>query len=260
MNNDVIEAWLDTYRAAGKAESTIRTRRSYLATMARTVDPLTATDYELTAYLASRRELSPEGRKSMVVALRSFLRWAKRRGLIDVDLASELPSIHVPVGVPKPVPVSILVRARVIASPETLLILDLGALAGLRRAEIAAVHGDDVTDLGLIVKGKGGRVRLIPLHPRLRTRLRALTGWAFPSPIRAGEHVSPDYVSSRVEAVLASPHTTHSLRHYFATAAYASSHDIRAVQQLLGHASVETTMRYVAVDNDSLTSAVLGVA
>ena len=49
MNDDVIEAWLDTYRAAGKADSTIRTRRSYLTTMAKTLDPLTATDYELTA-------------------------------------------------------------------------------------------------------------------------------------------------------------------------------------------------------------------
>lgn len=260
MNDDVIESWLDTYRAAGKADSTIRTRRSYLTTMARTLNPLTATDDELTAYLASRRGLSPEARKSMVVALRSFLRWAQRRGLIEGDLASGLPSIHVPVGVPKPVPFAVLARARAIASPETLLMLDLGALAGLRRAEIAAVHSDDVDGLSLTVCGKGGRTRRIPVHPMLAGRLARVHGWAFPSPVRIGEHVGPDYVAGRLEVALPPPWTAHSLRHYFATKAYQGSHDIRAVQQLLGHSSLATTQRYVLVDDEAMRVAVLAVA
>ena len=54
-----------------------------------------------------------------------------------------------------------------------------------------------------------------------------------------------------------SPHT---LRHRFASAVYRGSHDIRATQELLGHSSVATTQRYVAVDEDAVTAAVRSIA
>ncbi|CAB5216953.1 XerD Site-specific recombinase XerD [uncultured Caudovirales phage] len=257
--NTVISQWLDTYRAAGKATSTIRNRASYVHMMAKETNPLTITPQELQHYLASR-DLSPEGRKSMVVALRSFYRWAYRRQLTAIDLSLELPSVTVPMGTPKPIPAVILARARAVADPETLLMLDLGALAGLRLHEIAAVHSDNISDFGLRVKGKGGRVRTVPIHPRLKERLAAVDGWAFPSSRRTGAHSSPDYVASRIEAVIEPPYTTHSLRHYFATSVYRGTHDLRSVQTLLGHASIETTQRYVLVDQDALNAAVLSVA
>jgi integrase len=256
----LIEQWLDTYRAAGRSPFTVAARKTYVVIAAAHLDLLTCTPEQLHAYLASRAHLSPEARKSTVVALRSFFRWAHRRGHAAVDLSEELPTVTVPKGQPKPIPAAALEQARAAADAETLLIIDLAALAGLRRSEIARVHGDDVTDDGLLVHGKGGRVRLVPLHPRLRTRLQALQGWAFPSPVRAGQHVSPDYIASRVEAVVPSPWTAHSLRHYFATSAYRGTGDLRSVQQLLGHASVETTQRYVLVDTDALARAVSAVA
>lgn len=258
--NDIVESWLDTYRAAGRAEGTVRVRGSYLRTFGKAVPLLEATTDDLLSYLASRSDVAPETRKAMLVSLRGFYRWAYRRGHLAEDLSLELPSAHVPIGQPKPIPIEALTRARAIADDETSLMLDLGALAGLRRAEIAQVHSDHLTDLGLLVQGKGGKVRLVPIHPRLRERLARLQGFAFPSPKRPGMPVSPDYVSSRLERVLPAPHTAHSLRHYFASAAFKGTHDIRAVQQLLGHASVETTQRYVATDNDALAAAVFAVA
>ena len=260
MVASVIDMWLDTYRAAGKAPGTIRNRRSYMTNFAKHISPLDATGDDLMIYLASRQDLKPESRKSLVIALRSFYRWAYKRGMTTEDLSVDLPSIHVPMGVPKPITDMALARARALADPETLLMLDLGALAGLRRSEIAAVNAMDVTDQVLIVSGKGGRIRSIPIHPRLKARLAALVGWAFPSPIRPGSHVSSDYVAARLEAVLPEPFTAHSLRHYFASKAYAGSHDIRAVQQLLGHASVETTQRYIAIGYEAMNAAVLAVA
>lgn len=259
MSASVIDMWLDTYRAAGKAAGTIRNRRSYMMNLAKHLSPLTATGDDLLMYLASRADLAPESRKSLVIAMRSFYRWAFRRGLTGEDLSLDLPSIHVPIGVPNPITDAALGRARAAADPRTLLMLDLGALAGLRRSEIAGVHANDVTDLGLIVCGKGGRTRLVPIHARLKGRLSRLDGWAFPSPIRVG-HASPDYVAAHLEAVLPEPFTAHSLRHYFASKAYAATHDIRAVQQLLGHASVETTQRYIAIGMDDMDRAVQAVA
>lgn len=258
--HEIIEAWLDTYRAAGRSPGTIRNRRSYLTHYSAALDPLAATPDEMMAYLAGRASLSAEARKSMIVALRSFYRWAERRGLIERDMAAELPSAGVPIGKPRPVPLEILERARAIADEETVFILDLGALMGLRRDEISRVHSNDVSDFGLRVRGKGNRTRIVPIHPRLKGRLRSLRGWAFPSPVRPGHHLGPDAISWRVERVMPAGWTCHSLRHYFGTAAFAGTRNLRAVQELLGHSSVETTQRYVLVDQDALTAAVNAVA
>ena len=255
-----IETWLDTYRAAGAAESTIRNRRSYITHADRNLGLLTATPESLTNYLACRHQLAPESRKSMIVALRGFYKFAHRRGLIGIDLSAELPTVTIPRGKPRPVEADGLTRARTVADDETLLMLDLGSLAGLRLNEIARLHSNDISDFGIRVMGKGERIRIIPVHPRLRERLRKIQGWAFPSPIRSGQHVTPDYISRRIEKVLPSGFTTHSLRHYFATTVYINSHDLRSVQELLGHASIETTQRYVLVDTAALTRAVMSIA
>jgi len=257
---EIIDAWLDTYRAAGRSPGTIRARQSYVRTAARTVPLLTLTPDELLAYLASRSDLSPEARKSMVIGLRSFYTWAFRRGLIEVDLARELPRVTVPRALPHPITELDLARARSVADRETRLMLDLAAFAGLRRAEIARVHRDDVTDQGLRVVGKGRVERLIPMHDLLAGRLTGLRGWAFPSPRVSGRPVTPDYVSTRMEAVLPEPWTCHALRHYFATKAYQGTRDLRAVQELLGHRSPDTTQRYTLIGLAALEAAVRAVA
>lgn len=256
MTTDLIDAWLDTYRAAGRADGTIRRRRGCIEGAFRELDLLTCTPDQLLAYIGSRR-LMPESRKSLVVALRSFYRWAYRRGLVDVDLSEELPAVSVPKTDVLPVPLSVLERARAIADEDTSLILDLGARMGLRRGEIAAVHADHVTDFGLRIDGKGGRVRTVPIPPAMRERLTALHGWAFPG--RFTGHRSGDWVADRVAAVMPG-YAPHALRHYFATTVYRRTHDLRALQKLLGHASIETTQRYVFVDQHDLEAAILAVA
>ena len=110
------------------------------------------------------------------------------------------------------------------------------------------------------MRGKGGKVRRVPIHPRLAAALVGLDGWAFPSPRRPGRPVTADYVADRLEQVLPKGYTAHNLRHRFATMAYRGSHDLRAVQQLLGHSDPGTTARYTLVGDDELTAAVLAVA
>jgi site-specific recombinase XerD len=73
-------------------------------------------------------------------------------------------------------------------------------------------------------------------------------------------HVTADYVADRLEKCLPDGWTAHSLRHRFATAAYNATKDLRAVQQLLGHARPETTARYTLVGDDAMTAAVMAVA
>ena len=158
---------------------------------------------------------------------------------------------------PRPAPDAVIGLALEFADDETRLMLMLGALAGLRRAEIAGVHSDHVTAEGLRVFGKGRKWRLVPLVPELRWELERVDGWAFPSTARPGRPVTADYVADRIEKVLPRPWTCHTLRHRWATRAYQATHDIRAVQEILGHASVATTQRYTAVAADQLRATVM---
>lgn len=260
MNTQVIDDWLRWYEAAGASRGTICVRRSHLTRLAARVDPVSASTDDLVAFLADYRSLRPESRKSMLESLRMFYRWALARGLRDDDPTVGLRRVQVPPGVPRPIPEASLRQALSAADEEQTLMLLLGAYAGLRRSEIAAVNSQDVDGLTLTVRGKGGRVRRVPVHPMLAGRLARINGWAFPSPVREGRHVHPDYVANRLEQVLPAPFTCHSLRHRFATVVYDSTKDLRAVQELLGHSRPETTARYTLVTEERLTAAVLAVA
>ena len=258
MNAALIADWLDWLQSGSTAPSTLRQRGYTLRAFARDYDLMEATPDDVQEYLG-RPIRGPEARKSVLATLRSFYRWSLVRGYIDQDPTRLARSIHVPPGVPKPCPESVLGRALNRADEPVRLMLLLGAYAGLRRNEIATIHDRHVTDNGLLITGKGGKTRRIPIHSVLAPHLD-FSGWAFPSPVVAGHHCSVDYIASRVEDALGGGWTTHSLRHRFATQAYRATHDLRAVQQLLGHSSPTTTARYVMVDEDSLAAAVQSVA
>ena len=124
---------------------------------------------------------------------------------------------------------------------------------GLRRAEIAVVHSRDVVhDLlgySLQVHGKGGRLRYVPLADDVANAILDAAGYAFPGKIDG--HLSPWWVGKLVSRLLPKGWTTHTLRHRFATVSYAEDHDVFAVQDLMGHASPATTLRYVALADDA---------
>ena len=138
------------------------------------------------------------------------------------------------------------------ADARTRLAIRLAGEAGLRRAEAAAVFParDLVRGIGgaeLLVHGKGGRERVCPVLDNFARELSVAAegGWLFPGPLG---HLTAGTVGKLVSDALPEGWSMHSLRHRFATVCYAASGDIRAVQQLLGHVSVATTQRYVAVD------------
>jgi integrase len=138
--------------------------------------------------------------------------------------------------------------------------LRLAAEAGLRRAEIAGLRAADLTGSRgravLLVAGKGGRDRRVPLSDGLASVLRAYADgreWLFPS--QSGGHISAQWAGELCSIALGGRWTLHTLRHRFGTAAYRGSHDLRAVQELLGHSSPATTQIYVAVNEDSLREA-----
>ncbi|WP_029514147.1 tyrosine-type recombinase/integrase [Nesterenkonia sp. F] len=81
-------------------------------------------------------------------------------------------------------------------------------------------------------------------------------GWAFLG--RLDGHLSPKRVSELLSEALGPHRTGHTLRHRFGTRVYSSSRDIRAVQELFGHASAVTTQRYTGLPDGAMRAAAQG--
>lgn len=77
--------------------------------------------------------------------------------------------------------------------------------------------------------------------------------WLFPSP--QGGHLTAHHLGKVVSRWLPEGYTTHTLRHRAGTVAYARTHDLRAVQELLGHAKPETTAIYTEVAGSAIRAA-----
>jgi integrase/recombinase XerC len=261
---DLIEDYLAELMAAGRPATTIQLRREQLRHMRRELGKPAAavTDRDILTWFA-HQAWATETRRSYRTAARGFFAWAAKRGHIDTDPAAALPIVHQRPGIPHPVPDDVYELALVAAPARTVLMMRLAAEAGLRRGEIAQVHSHDLLidmtgGYSLLVHGKGCRDRLIPIPDQLAEPIKAAAGWLFASP--RGGHVTPEWVGEQCAAALPNGWTLHALRHRFATRAYAGSHDLRAVQELLGHSSPAITQRYVAVSAADLRMAMLAAA
>lgn len=259
-NEELEEDWLDWLRAGNLSPNTIRNRKYTLATFAATHELTTATTQDVLDHLRTRHG-GAWSRAGHLAALRSFYRYGVGMGLVEHDPTAMIRSIKVQAKPPEPVPRSVLDRAILLSDPRTRFMLLLGSRAGLRREEIATLHSSNVTPTHLVIVGKGDKQRRIPIHPDLRPYLDELTpGWAFPSHVLPGHHISPETVQRAVTKAMGGEYTTHALRRYFATSAYRATKDLRTVQALLGHSDPMTTARYVQADDDAMTAAVLAVA
>ncbi|WNO26681.1 tyrosine integrase [Gordonia phage Rahul] len=207
----------------------------------------------LIAWLASHA-WKAETRRSYRASLRRFFAWALATGRVATDPAATLPPIRPPRALPRPTPDTALAAALAAADDRVRLMIEILAATGIRRAECAAIHTRDVVpDLvgySLRVLGKGGHTRMVPLPDRLARRIIEAGGYVFPGQIEG--HLSPRRVGELVAEALPGDWTAHTLRHRFATRAYAASRDLRAVQELLGHAKPETTAIYTLVQPDRL--------
>ncbi|MEM1065647.1 MAG: tyrosine recombinase XerC [Pseudomonadota bacterium] len=137
---------------------------------------------------------------------------------------------------------------------------------GLRISEALGLSGD-VLPLGeaLRIRGKGSKERIVPLLPATVAAAEAYVRQcpyeiAPGTPLffgMRGGRLSPRLVQKRIELMrhrlgLPASATPHALRHSFATHLLAAGGDLRAIQELLGHASLSTTQAYTAVDSAHL--------
>ena len=258
-----IEGWTDTLKAAGLSAQTIKSRRYKMAHLAALLMPSGPEDVttEQIVQAVARQPWKPETRKAYRNTISSFFRWLHKSGRRADDPSLDVPRVKKPHAHPRPCPDRYITAAMQKATPSEKLMVRLGAECGLRRGEIARVHSDDVVadsaGHSLIVRGKGDKQRIVPLPDDLANTVMETKGYLFPG--RFGGHVEESYIGDHISRLLPDGYAAHTLRHRFATTAYAATHDLFVVAELLGHESVETTEHYVAMPDGRLREATAAV-
>lgn len=233
------------------------------------------------AWLAarSRRGLAHTSNARALACLRGFFARLDRCGLIGNAAIATLRTPKLPRAVPRPLSVDD-ARATIdeagardvlpwIAARDTALLTLLYG-AGLRIGEALALDvGDRPTGSALRITGKGEKERVVPILPIVVAAIDSYLA-ARPHPADAtsplfvglrGRRLQAGQVQALIRGIrrrlgIAETATPHALRHSFATHLLAAGGDLRAIQELLGHASLSTTQRYTAVDTERLSAVI----
>jgi integrase/recombinase XerC len=219
-----------------------------------------------------------------LAALRAFFRFLVREGVLAADPSAGIPAPRAPRRLPRPLAVD---DCQVLMTPprdadgdgaaelRDAALAELLYGAGLRVGELVAldVRDVDLTSGEVRVMGKGGKERVVPLPAAARA---ALAAWLAPrrrpgvlaeplfTALRARRGEAPRRLDARdvrrrlarraLAAGLADRVHPHRLRHSYATHLLDMGADLRAIQELLGHASLSTTQKYTAVSAERLVA------
>ena len=221
-----------------------------------------------------RQGLSPRSLSLSLSALKQFGEFLLRRDLISTNPAKTLRAPKQNKPLPKNIDSDALSHLMELEGDEPLVLRDKAIMelfysSGLRLAELAALNLTDIdkNDHQVKVTGKGNKQRLVPVG---RMALSALDDWLkcrqqincnddaiFTTlkgnrlshrsiQVRINKHGQQQGIDVRVHP--------HKLRHSFATHMLESSGDLRAVQELLGHANLSTTQIYTSLDFQHLAN------
>src|ERR1700744_4320360 len=241
---------------------------------------LEATD--IRAFMAMRRADDIAGRSlaRSLAGMRSFARFLEREGKGKVGALSAIRAPKIGKSLPKPIQMAAAKRLAdaderagedrdpwIWARDAAVMALLYGSglriseALGLKRREIPKPGKGDV----LVVTGKGNKTRMVPVLQNVLARVQdyvAMCPHPLPpeGPIFVGARGGPlkariiQLTMERLRGALGLPDsaTPHALRHSFATHLLSRGGDLRAIQELLGHASLSTTQIYTGIDSERL--------
>lgn len=286
---DALARWLDTERGVrGRSGHTIEAYQGDLlaflsflggyhgtAALPGTLAGLTQGDMRAFAASERGRGLSARSLARRLSAVRGFLRWMSDREGFDASRALSARGPRYRRSLPRPIPVD---QARAVlelagerhptpwvAARDTAVLTMLYGL-GLRISEALALDGGDWPfGDALVIRGKGGRQRMVPVLPVASAAVAdylRLSPWPAQreAPLFRGVRggrlsqgvVAQAMVSLRQSLGLPPTATPHALRHSFATHLLSAGGDLRTIQELLGHASLSSTQVYTGVDDARL--------
>ena len=272
----LVDRFLDMLAAeAGASRNTLAAYRSDLERAAEALGEISGVSSEAISTLGGKwRDLAPSTVARRSAALRRFFGFLVDEGLRSDDPSTALPKPALQRPLPKVLDheqVSSLFEAAEdkAASGEALALRNLALLellygSGLRASELVSLPRGAlrVGQPFLILSGKGGKERLVPISARAeaavsrwREHVPGSSPWLFPS---GKKHLTRVRLHQLVRAMAAdagippdrvSPHV---FRHTFATHLLSGGADLRVVQSLLGHADIATTQIYTHVDTARL--------
>jgi len=207
--------------------------------------------------------------------VRTFIRFLERRGLATSPALAVLRAPKLPKSVPKPL--SVVDAAEMIDAPAAaagsawqakrdVAVLTLLYGCGLRISEALGLKRSEAPQgEPLMITGKGQKQRMVPVLPAVREAIADYLA-ACPYALAAagplfvgarGGPLHPRIVQRQMQVLrgalgLPETATPHALRHSFATHLLGGGGDLRAIQELLGHASLSTTQRYTSVETERL--------
>lgn len=276
---DAIRLYLDHLALDRDASrETVRAYRRDLAELATflerhrgepSISPRSVTNREMRAFVAGEHErgLSATTISRRLSAARSLFAWLAHEGIVERNPAAEVRNPKTPSRLPGRLDVEDVQALIEAAIPEGALgardraIVEMLYGAGLRVAELVALDVDDVqmSDRSARVVGKGDRERVVPFGRKTAQSVRDYLAASTELRLRTGTEAL--FVNSRgtrltdrsvrrildrlvARAALSRGVHPHLLRHSFATHLLESGMDLRAIQELLGHARLATTQRY----------------
>ncbi len=282
---DALATWLDQQRALkGAAENTLTAYQGdvadFLAFMtAHKAEPqglgalAQITISDMRSWMARTRGpgVGPRSLARKLSAVKAFYRWlAEREGFEPTAvLTTRAPKFSRKL--PRPLAVDA-ARAMIDCvelqsrhpwvATRDVAVLTLLWGCGLRISEALGLRGADAPlPEALRISGKGGKERVVPVLPAAREAVAAyLRACPFPQEadgplfraVRGGplgpRAISQVMADARMQLGLPATATPHAMRHSFATHLLDAGGDLRAIQELLGHASLSTTQAYTAVD------------
>jgi|SRR5690349_2190633 len=255
-------------RELSRADGTIETYMSILRHMDRTLPDglIYACEDEIRAWIFTA-DHGQATRSLYGTVTAGFFGWAcdpdKDGGRLDYDPSRKVPRVQPPKRLPRPLPDDDLfdILARAALPYRTWFIV--AAYTGARCMEIAGLDREHITKRSVWLHGKGSKERYVPAHSLVWELAQQLPSGPL-AVNQSGGRMNRQQVSRRgnhqLQNALGYPDVSmHRLRHTFGTAAYEACHDLRAVQELMGHESSSTTEGYVQASKASMRRAVLGL-
>jgi len=231
---------------------------------------------DIRAFITVRRHegLGAKGVQRAMAAVRSFFRYLARENILESAAARNVRTPRIRKGLPRPLSERDAARAIEVAGEHDIewiaardaALLTLLYGAGLRISEALSLkRGDVPLAASLTILGKGNKERVVPVLDQVR---EAIGRYETLIPF-TGAKDAPLFLSRRGKAMsareaqllmqrlrgalgLSERATPHAMRHSFATHLLANGGDLRAVQELLGHASLSTTQTYTEIDTKKL--------
>lgn len=259
-HDELIEDYLTHLRELNRQPTTITTRRQMLYKHHRRLPCglAEANEDELRATIF-RADWDVHTRVTNLSGLRSFFAWAVGRHELDFNPMAHISRPHISRRLPRPITdeqlADVLQRA---ADPYRLWAL-LAAGEGMRCCEVSAADREHVTESAFRVYGKGGKERVVPTHPVVWQAVRQLPAGPLArneNGTRASAHSVSRLAANHFDDLGLPDVTLHRFRHWFGTSTLDACGNLRTVQELMGHASPESTAMYTAVSSRARTAAV----